>query len=221
VNEGSEAPGDSPVDELLVKEPFSGQKAAHETSEAAPPPPPALLSTPEAAAGAPSTSGDVSALAPSASQTELAHLQPSPAAEQAARSAAAERATEAACALLSAGNAMADACGRGALGSWLISPASGLPFPTRTAPGTKPSASATDGDVHPAVEHGYSAPRPAPAPGGGGEGSAASGSASASSAFVTTATLLGIAVPHAMRPLRLSQRPWRTSFLVLIPERPD
>ena len=58
--------------------------------------------------------------------------------------------------------------------------------------------------------------------GGGGGGSAAGGgSGSASSASSTLVDVLLQAAPRAMRRLRLAQPSWRTSFFVLIPERPD
>ncbi len=63
-------------------------------------------------------------------------------------------------------------------------------------------------------------PPPGPAPGGSFGGSAAGGSGIALSGFFTPAGVLHFAVPCAMRRLRLSCRPWRTAFFVLIPERP-
>jgi hypothetical protein len=59
--------------------------------------------------------------------------------------------------------------------------------------------------------------------GGGGGGSAAGGgsSGSASSASSTLVDVLLQAAPRAMRRLRLAQPSLRTSFFVLIPERPD
>src|SRR3984957_14350929 len=58
--------------------------------------------------------------------------------------------------------------------------------------------------------------------GGGGSGSAAGGgSGSASSASSTLVDVLLQAAPRAMRRLRLAQPSLRTSFFVLIPERPD
>ncbi len=61
---------------------------------------------------------------------------------------------------------------------------------------------------------------PGPAPGGAFGGSAAAGSGLALSGFFTLTGLLLFAAPCAMRRLRLSCRPWRTAFFVLIPERP-
>ena len=71
-------------------------------------------------------------------------------------------------------------------------------------------------------------PPPGPGPGSpggaggaGGGAAAGSGSGSTSSAFFTLAGVLLQAAPRAMRRLLLAQSSWRTSFLVLIPERPD
>jgi hypothetical protein len=67
-----------------------------------------------------------------------------------------------------------------------------------------------------------SPPTPGPGSGGAGSGSAAGGgSGSASSAPFTLVGALLQAAPRAMRRLLLAQQSWRTSFLVLIPERPD
>jgi hypothetical protein len=57
--------------------------------------------------------------------------------------------------------------------------------------------------------------------GGGGGSAAGGGSGSASSASSTLVDVLLQAAPRAMRRLRLAQPSWRTSFFVLIPERPD
>lgn len=67
----------------------------------------------------------------------------------------------------------------------------------------------------------------APLPGSGGTGGAGGGSAAAGgsgSASSAASTLVGVllqAAPRAMRRMRLAQPSWRTSFFVLIPERPD
>jgi hypothetical protein len=72
-----------------------------------------------------------------------------------------------------------------------------------------------------AVENHPPAPIPGSGSGGAGGGSAAAGgSGSASSASSTLVGVLLQAVPRAMRRLRLTQPSWRTSFFVLIPERP-
>jgi hypothetical protein len=72
------------------------------------------------------------------------------------------------------------------------------------------------------VENHPSTPAPGPGPGGAGGGSAAgSGSGSAPSPSFTLVGVLLQAGPRAMRRLRLAQPSWRTSFFVLIPERPD
>ncbi len=88
-----------------------------------------------------------------------------------------------------------------------------------------PAATTTGGpagdDDGSAGEHPTS-PIPGPGSGGAGSGSAAGGgSGSASSAPFTLVGALLQAAPRAMRRLLLAQQSWRTSVLVLIPERPD
>ena len=110
---------------------------------------------------------------------------------------------------------------------WLdISVASSLsnvPFITADASSTAiatgtPAGSLGDGST---IENHSSSPGGS-GPGGGGGGSAAGGgSGSASSASSTLVDVLLQAAPRAMRRLRLAQPSWRTSFFVLIPERPD
>jgi hypothetical protein len=116
----------------------------------------------------------------------------------------------------------------GYAGGWLdISAASSVsivpfatvgPSPTAMTSGA-PGGSQDDGS---AVENHPSAPTPGPGPGGAGSGSAAGGgSGSASSASFALVSVRLQAAPRAMRLLRLAQPSWRTSFFVLIPERPD
>jgi hypothetical protein len=82
-----------------------------------------------------------------------------------------------------------------------------------------PGDSQDDGYV---AENHPSAPTPGPGPGGAGGGAAAGGgSGSAASASFTLVGALLHAAPRAMRRFRLAQPSWRTSFFVLIPERPD
>jgi hypothetical protein len=86
------------------------------------------------------------------------------------------------------------------------------------------TAGATGGsqDGGSAVENHPSAPTPGPGPGGVGGGSAAGGgSGSTSSASFTLVGAFLQTAPRAMRRFRLAQPSWRTSFFVLIPERPD
>ena len=66
------------------------------------------------------------------------------------------------------------------------------------------------------------APTPGPAPGGAAGGVAAGGGGGGIglSGFLTLAGLLLLAAPRALRRMRLSCRPYRTAFFVLIPERP-
>jgi hypothetical protein len=63
-------------------------------------------------------------------------------------------------------------------------------------------------------------PPPGPAPGGSFGGSAGAGSGAALSGSFTHMGLFIFAAPCSMHRLRLSCRPWRTAFFVLIPERP-
>ena len=116
----------------------------------------------------------------------------------------------------------------GRAGDWLeISTASAdLPSPfaiagaSRTATTSGAPAGSQDGGS--AVENHPPAPFPGPGPGGAGGAAAAGGSpGSALSPSFTLAGVLLQAEPRAMRRLRLSQQSWRTSFFVLIPERPD
>jgi hypothetical protein len=114
----------------------------------------------------------------------------------------------------------------GYAGGWLdISVASSLsniPFTTAEASPTaitagSPAGSLGDGST---IENRPSVP--GSGSGGGGGGSAVGGgSGSASSASSTLVDVLLQAAPRAMRRLRLAQPSWRTSFFVLIPERPD
>ncbi|MGA9314903.1 MAG: hypothetical protein WBV77_09765, partial [Solirubrobacteraceae bacterium] len=110
-------------------------------------------------------------------------------------------------------------------GWWDISVASSLsnvPFTTDDDSSTAiaagaPAGSLGDGST---IENHPSAP--GSGFGGGGGGSAAGGgSGSGSSASSTLVDVLLQAAPRAMRRLRLAQPSWRTSFFVLIPERPD
>jgi hypothetical protein len=113
-------------------------------------------------------------------------------------------------------------------GDWLdvsvASSVSNIPFitaeasPTAIATGT-PAGSLGNGSM---VENRPSVPGSGLG-GGGGGGSAAGGggSGSASSASSTLVDVLLQAAPRAMRRLRLAQPSLRTSFFVLIPERPD
>ena len=116
----------------------------------------------------------------------------------------------------------------GHAGEWLeISTASSdspAPFAiagtSRTATTSGAPAGSQDGGS--AVENHPPSPFPGPGPGGAGGGAAAGGGpGSAVSASFTLAGVLLQAEPRAMRRWRLSQPSWRTSFFVLIPERPD
>ena len=114
----------------------------------------------------------------------------------------------------------------GYAGGWLdisaTSSLSNIPFTTAEASPTaitagSPAGSLGDGST---IENRPSVP--GSGSGGGGGGSAAGGgSGSPSSASSTLVDVLLQAAPRAMRRLRLAQPSWRTSFFVLIPERPD
>ncbi|HTA98500.1 MAG TPA: hypothetical protein VK730_12770 [Solirubrobacteraceae bacterium] len=115
----------------------------------------------------------------------------------------------------------------GYAGGWLdISLASSLsnvPFTTADASSTAiaagaPAGSLGDGST---IENHPSAPGSGFGSGGGGVSVAGGGSGSASSASSTLVDVLLQAAPRAMRRLRLAQPSLRTSFFVLIPERPD
>jgi hypothetical protein len=110
----------------------------------------------------------------------------------------------------------------GWLGILVPSSLSNIPFTAADASPTAIRAGAPVGGLGngSAIENHPSAP--GSGSGGGGGGSAAgSGSGSASSASSTLVDVLLQAAPRAMRRLRLAQPSWRTSFFVLIPERPD
>jgi hypothetical protein len=116
----------------------------------------------------------------------------------------------------------------GDAGGWLdISAASSvstIPFATVKESPTAIAADAPAGsqDGGSAVENHSSVPIPGSGSGGAGGGSTAGGgSGSTSSASFTLVGALLQAAPRAMRRLLLAQPSWRTSFFVLIPERPD
>ncbi len=103
----------------------------------------------------------------------------------------------------------------------VASSVSNIPFTTADASQTGISAGAPTGSLGDGstIENHPSAP--GSGSGGAGGGSAAGGSGSPSSASSTLVDALLQAAPRAMRRLRLAQPSWRTSFFVLIPERPD
>jgi hypothetical protein len=94
-------------------------------------------------------------------------------------------------------------------------------MPPTADTGGAPAGSQDDGSP---VENHPSAPTPTPGPGPGGAGggsAAGGGSGSASSASFTLVGSLLHAAPRATRRFRLAQQSWRTSFFVLVAERPD
>jgi hypothetical protein len=129
---------------------------------------------------------------------------------------------QASCELAAFGASIAGRDADGLLDIAAVTPVSTHPLATVEASPTviTTGGSAGDDDGSP-VEH-PSSPSPGPGSGGAGCGSAAGGgSGSASPAPFTLGGVLLQAAPRAMRRLLLAQQSWRTSFLVLIPERPD
>jgi hypothetical protein len=132
---------------------------------------------------------------------------------------AAQRAGELSCELSGLTVRMSEDCSAGLLsGASLLSVVSAEPV-AEASPAHR-SVPTGDGYSEPAGGGHSILPPPGPAPGGSIGGSAASGSGAAPSGFFTFAGLRLRSAPCAMRRLRLSCRPWRTAFFVLIPERP-
>jgi hypothetical protein len=103
----------------------------------------------------------------------------------------------------------------------VASSVSNIPFTTADASPAAIAAGAPDGNLGGGSTIENRPSTPGSGSGGGGGGSAAGGgSGSASSASSTLVDVLLQAAPRAMRRLRLAQPSWRTSFFVLIPERP-
>ncbi|HEV7937701.1 MAG TPA: hypothetical protein VGP18_06725 [Solirubrobacteraceae bacterium] len=111
----------------------------------------------------------------------------------------------------------------GWLGISIASSVPNIPFTTAEASPTAIAAGAPAGSLGggSTVENHPSAPGSGFGGGGGGGSAAGGGSGSASSASSTLVDVLLQAAPRAMRRLRLAQPSLRTSFFVLIPERPD
>lgn len=132
---------------------------------------------------------------------------------------AAQRAGEISCELSGLTERMSEDCSAGVLygsSSIAVDP---VGAPIETSPARR-VAYAGGGYSEPAGGGRSGGAPPGPPPGGAFGGSAAAGSGIALSGFFTLAGLLLFAAPCAMRRLRLSCRPWRTAFFVLIPERP-
>ena len=122
----------------------------------------------------------------------------------------------------------ASACGGGwATSAVLASAAPGSAMPV-SAEAVLAIANGPGGDDHNDSGGGSAGgrpvgPAPEPAPGGAAGGGVAGGSSGGGvglAGFLTIAALLLLAAPRALRRLRLSCRPYRTAFFVLIPERP-
>jgi outer membrane biosynthesis protein TonB len=109
----------------------------------------------------------------------------------------------------------------GWLGILVSSSVSNIPFTTADASPTAIRAGAPAGSLGNGSTIENRPSSPGSGSGGGGGSAAGSGSGSASSASSTLVDVLLQAAPRAMRRLRLAQPSWRTSFFVLIPERPD
>ncbi len=129
---------------------------------------------------------------------------------------------QAACGLAGLGASIAAGEARGLFGLSAVVSVSTVRLATvEASPSPTTVGGSIDGDGGSKVVHPFS-PTPGPGSGGAGSGSAAGGgSGSASSAPFTLVGALLQAAPRAMRRLLLAQQSWRTSFLVLIPERPD
>jgi hypothetical protein len=116
----------------------------------------------------------------------------------------------------------------GDAGNWLdLAAATSVSATNFAADDTSPNVITTGApggnqDGGSAIETHPPTPAPGPGPGGAGGGAAAGGSSgSTSSASFTLVGALVQAAPRAIRRFRLAQPSWRTSFFVLIPERPD
>jgi hypothetical protein len=130
---------------------------------------------------------------------------------------------QASCELAAFGASIAAGDVHGLLVISAVTAVSTAPLATvEASPAATTAGGSADGDGGSVVGHPFS-PTPGPGSGGAGSGSAAAGggSGSASSAPFTLVGALLQAAPRAMRRLLLAQQSWRTSFLVLIPERPD
>jgi hypothetical protein len=130
---------------------------------------------------------------------------------------------QASCELAAFGASIATGDVHGLLVISAVTAVSTAPLATvEASPAATTAGGSADGDGGSVVGHPFS-PTPGPGSGGAGSGSAAAGggSGSASSAPFTLVGALLQAAPRAMRRLLLAQQSWRTSFLVLIPERPD
>jgi hypothetical protein len=222
----------APIEERVKEDPAHVEALAEPTKEAAQ----AEQVAAQAIAGTPAPSSAPQLQAPvSSSEAEVANpmvgtVTPIPSGEAgegstttsiagSGRLTAAERAGELSCELSGLTVRMSEDCSAGLLsGASLLSVVSEAPV-AEASPAHK-SLQAGGGYSEPAGGGHSVLPPPGPAPGGSIGGSAASGSGTAASGFFTFAGLHLRSAPSAMRRLRLSCRPWRTAFFVLIPERP-
>ena len=128
-----------------------------------------------------------------------------------------QRAGELSCELSGMARSATDDCTAGWLSNQSFLSASPESFTSGTSTRSGPPSGgygAPVGGSHPVT------PPPGPAPSGAVGGSATGAAGIALSGFFTLAGLLLLAAPRALRRLRLSCRPWRAAFFVLIPERP-
>lgn len=211
----------------------------HERATEAATPPSAVAASTDGGGGSPLSAAILASTPPSGAQptgtevVQLAATRPSassgpgsgarrviPAAQQ--RNLIARRAEQRRCELSALGAPGADHCE----GGWMAMvaaqryPVSAAASAVAVSLGAAATGGGDDGDS--AGGGRPLTPSPGPAPGGAGGGVAAGGGSGSGGliGFLTLAGLLLLAAPHVLRRLRLSGRPYRTAFFVLIPERP-
>jgi hypothetical protein len=205
-------PPPAPVEERdkspeSVREADQGEVGATPTAASSPPAPP---STPQTA---------ILTTFPAIAVTE-ARERATRSSTVAARSlTAAQRAGEISCELSGLTKRMSEDCSAGLLSGSSLTAVDPVERAVEASRARK-SVHAGGGYSEPAGGDRSGGTPPGPSPGGAFGGSAAAGSGLALSGFFTLTGLLLFAAPCAMRRLRLSCRPWRTAFFVLIPERP-
>jgi len=195
------------------KAPESVREAAQVEASAAPTAagsPPAPPSTPQTA---------ILTTFPAIAVTEARERATHSSAVEARSLTAAQRAGEISCELSGLTEDMSEDCSAGLLSGSSLIAVDPVERAGEVSPARK-STHAGGGYSEPAGGDRSGGAPPGPAPGGAFGGSAAAGSGLALSGFFTLTGLLLFAAPCAMRRLRLSCRPWRTAFFVLIPERP-
>jgi hypothetical protein len=204
------APTEQATAPVVVSSPSAPQAAATTTPASAP----AVAEAPGALVGAfppvPAGESPERSSPPTSARTSIGML---------GQLTAAQRAGELSCQLSGLTRRMSEDCSASLLPSGSLLSVASEERVAELSPARK--SARTGGGYSEPVGGGRSVlPPPGPAPGGSFGGSAAAGSGIALSGFFTPAGVLHFAVPCAMRRLRLSCRPWRTAFFVLIPERP-